>query len=412
MPAKVLLAIPNVPYPLVSGGHLRDWQILNLLNRIGIKPAVLYFGAGENYHLESGSPVESLASSLVFGGGRVECPDRNLWHKLGRKLGYLYGRDGGSFPFSYQYDAMGAGRIILESAEIFGAEAVVLRAFFCHHAPALKERGLKVIANCPDYNTRLAIEMVKCVKNPFMKIGPFSNYIGVRRQERTCLPLCDEVWVPTEDEVGELAGIISPERLLKLPNLLDVESYPDYSEESGEEAVLLFVANYGYAPNANAARLLLTSIFPEVRKVVPSAKLILVGGGLPGDLLDMARAASGVEVAGFVGNLRPYYKRAEVVLLPVLEGAGMLFKALEALAFGKAVVGFHKSFRGLGGDGSRPYISVGSCEEMAPEIIRLLKDKNSRVSLSKRARVFVREEFSWEQGETVLEQSLLWGLRR
>ena len=105
--ARVLFVVPNVPWPLTTGGHLRDWQLLNLLARRGLAPAVLYFGAGEEALLAPDTPIARLASSVAFAGARVEDPDGGTLATVARKLSYLVGT-GDTHPFAYQYDAIAA----------------------------------------------------------------------------------------------------------------------------------------------------------------------------------------------------------------------------------------------------------------------------------------------------------------
>src|SRR5215831_17183020 len=102
--ARVLFVVPNVPWPLASGGHLRDWQVLNLLARRGLAPAVLYFGAGEGRRLAAETPIARLASSIAWGGARVERPDGGALATVARKLSYVAGT-ATTHPFAYQYDA-------------------------------------------------------------------------------------------------------------------------------------------------------------------------------------------------------------------------------------------------------------------------------------------------------------------
>ena len=51
---------------------------------------------------------------------------------------------------------------------------------------------------------------------------------------------------------------------------------------------------------------------------------------------------------GPVLDLKPLYRQARVVILPVTRGTGTAIKTLEAIHFGKAVVGTRPAFRGLG----------------------------------------------------------------
>lgn len=404
--ARVLFVVPNVPWPLRSGGHLRDWQILNLLARRGLAPAVLYFGAGEGALLAAGTPIDALASSVAFGGARVENPDGGALGTVARKLSYLTGT-GTTHPFAYQYDAIAAGDVIVDEARRVGAEVVVVRGFWCHTFDRLRAAGLRVIANCPDSNTRLAREMIRSVDGAAARLGPLCNLAQIRRLERRHLAVADEVWVPTASERDEVADVAGAVRCLVMPNLVDVAAMAPCDGAAADPDTLLFVANFAYAPNANAAHRLLACVLPLVRRARPSARLVLAGGGMSAGLRALAAAADGVEAPGFVDDLGPLYRRAAAVLLPVRQGAGMLFKTVEALALGKACVGFPESYRGIETDPVSAFLTVDSDGAMAEAAIRLLADGAAREMLGTRARALAERRLSFEHGEARLDESLL-----
>jgi glycosyltransferase involved in cell wall biosynthesis len=373
---------------------------------MGIKPHVLYFKAGEGYDLSPENPVQRLAASLAFAGARLENPDKSPWARAKRKIGYLFGVEQ-YYPFSYQYDAINANKIILEHAKKVKADIVILRSFWCHYIPILQKEGFKIIVNCLDYNTRLAIEMIGSVKNPLRKIGPLCNYIGIRRQERTFLPLCDELWIPTKSEFEEMTKVVLKGKMVIFPNLIDVKSYPDFSEKDVEKFSILFVANFDYLPNANAANNLLKNIFPGVKRRFPSAKLYLIGKGLPVPLQELALKTGGIEVPGFVKDLKEYFEKAAVFVSPVNEGAGMLFKVLEALSYGKPVVGFKKSFRGITDANGQGFFAVDSVEEFINKIVALMVSDEKRNLLAHNARKIAEQELSFEKGRSILERSIV-----
>lgn len=411
MASRVLLVVPNVPYPLVSGGHLRDWQLLNVLARRGLAPALLYFGAGEGALLAPGTPVDGLASSATFGGARIEAPDGGLLGTVARKLSYATG-SGTTHPFAYQYDAIDAGRAIVREAARVGAAAVVLRSFWCHEFPRLRAAGLRIVANCPDSNSRLADEMVRSVANPAARVGPLCNRAHVRRLEERFLGLADEIWVPTASERDEVLGRHPRARCHVVPNLVDVAAAPDLSTTPSEADTLLFVASFGYAPNENAARRLLADVLPAVRRVRPGARLVLAGGGMRPRLRALAAAAGGVETPGFVTDLLPLYRRAAVVLLPVREGAGMLFKTVEALALGKATAGFPEAYRGIDADPESAFLTGATGADLACIVAGLLADAPARRMLGTRARALASTRLSFEHGVRCLDASLLSELGR
>ena len=403
MTERVLFVVPNLPFPLTSGGHHRDWQILNLLNRLGVQPDLLWFGAGERGALAGDDPVSVRCRSVTYGGDRAERPDRHLIATAVRKLRYLVQSEPSSHPFAYQYDAVDAGAQIRTAAVATGARVIVLRGFFCRFAPALRAAGFRVIANCPDANSRLAREMVRTVSQPLRKLGPVCNLVAVRRLERRHLPQCDEVWVPTESEAAELiAQGCAPARVLVVPNLLDIDANADLAAVEPEPATLLFVANFDYAPNRRAAEWLVHDILPRLQRGCPTVRLLLVGRGLPAAL-----TAPGVEVAGFVPDLDAVYRRATVVVLPVREGAGTMVKTIEALARGKATVGTPTAFRGLTTSVPLPFVVAKDAPTFATATVELLADPAARRALAVRARAYAAARLSWHYGDECLRGSLL-----
>src|SRR5262249_34878367 len=136
------------------------------------------------------------------------------------------------------------------------------------------------------------------------------------------------------------------------------------------------------------------------------------GGGMSPGLRAAARAAAGVEVPGFVDDLDGWYRRAAVVLLPVREGAGMLFKTIEALALGKATVGVPEAYRGIDADAESAFLTVPSEAAMAEAALRLLGDAAARRMLGAMARTLAVRRLSFEQGARSLDASLLAEQRR
>ncbi|MFF5423325.1 MULTISPECIES: glycosyltransferase [unclassified Streptomyces] len=80
----------------------------------------------------------------------------------------------------------------------------------------------------------------------------------------------------------------------------------------------------------------LLAAWPAVLADVPTARLVLVGDGPDGDRL---RAAAGpsVRFTGAVGDTAPWYRAADVVVLPS-RWEGMALAPLEAMASGRPVV--------------------------------------------------------------------------
>lgn len=167
------------------------------------------------------------------------------------------------------------------------------------------------------------------------------------------------------------------------------------ARHSGRDAkTLLFVGNYDYAPNADAARVLVKQVLPQVREQEPSAKLQLVGVNPPAWM--RALANDYIEVTGSVPDVRTYLGRAAVFVCPLRIGAGIKNKVLEALAMGIPVVATPLSVDGVNArDGEEAVIAP--VDRIAAETLRLLRDDARRESLSLKGRALIDAEHSWER---------------
>jgi len=112
-----------------------------------------------------------------------------------------------------------------------------------------------------------------------------------------------------------------------------------------QAAELLFFANFGRPENAEAANWLLTQAWPQIRRAVPDATLILGGAGSEG--VALPAYAEGIRRAGFLDNPGELFERCDLAIAPLAQGAGVKFKVLEALACGVTVVGTPIALEGI-----------------------------------------------------------------
>ena len=135
---------------------------------------------------------------------------------------------------------------------------------------------------------------------------------------------------------------------------------------------LLYVGNLTYAPNVDAVRVLVTEVLPVLRARIPGATVDIVGAH-DARLADLA-GHDGVHLAGAVADLDPWYAGAEVVVVPLHEGAGTRIKVLEAFAHGRPVVATPAAVAGLDVVDGRSVHLGTSAAELATHTARLLSD--------------------------------------
>lgn len=157
-------------------------------------------------------------------------------------------------------------------------------------------------------------------------------------------------------------------------------------------ATLLFIGNYAYEPNLDAALFLAQDILPQVRQQIPEARLQLVGNGPPPELL--ALRSEGIEVTGRVPDVQPYLDTCTVFVCPLRWGAGIKNKVLEALAMAAPLVATPLSVDGIAAQ-HETHALIADSQHFASEIIRLLRDASLRETLGHNGRQLIVGQYSW-----------------
>lgn len=164
---------------------------------------------------------------------------------------------------------------------------------------------------------------------------------------------------------------------------------------------LLFVGNYEYAPNVDAALRLAHDIFPAVKRRVPAARLWLVGNAPPPEL--RALASGDVRVTGRVPDVKPYLARAAAFVSPLRLGAGIKNKVLEALAVGCPVVATPLSVDGIAvRDGQDALVAEGGA--LVDAVVRLLENPDLAQTLAANGRKLIEAHYSWDRVAERYEQ--------
>jgi GT2 family glycosyltransferase/glycosyltransferase involved in cell wall biosynthesis len=161
---------------------------------------------------------------------------------------------------------------------------------------------------------------------------------AMRAREIAIWREADVVLYPSEEEAA-IVRTLAPSVNVRavVPYALDADSV-QYERAPPVESWIVFVAGFGHPPNADAAIWLVREVLPLILARVPEARLAIVGSN-PSVAVSVL---CGPDVSLFANvsaaALNAWYRRATVAVVPLLTGAGVKLKTVEALWHGVPAV--------------------------------------------------------------------------
>lgn len=229
------------------------------------------------------------------------------------------------------------------------------------------------------------------------------RYAQIRRLERKIVDKTPEVaFISSRDRQAILGPNDGSE---VIPNGLNLDFWRRKSERRTPDS-LVFTGVMDYAPNEDAAIFLIDKIMPILSKSIPNLKVTIVGRDPGAGLLERAERIPGLEVTGFVDDVRPYLEDASVFAAPVRYASGMQNKIQEALAMEVPVVTTSVVAAGLPhGDDENSVLLIGDGErEFANQVIKLLSNQGEQKRLAEAGRRYAESHFDWARSAGKLEK--------
>lgn len=166
---------------------------------------------------------------------------------------------------------------------------------------------------------------------------------------------------------------------------------------------LIFVGFFKHPPNVQGIAYFLREIWPGVLQSVPDATVTLIGRFAPEHLLAYSKKDQVIFLDG-VKDLRPYLSSHAVFVAPIVSGAGLRGKILEAMAMGKAIVSTRCCLEGYSFHHNEELMVAETTTEFVEYTIELLRDPRKRKLLGRKARAKVECEYNFHQFATDYEQ--------
>lgn len=171
-------------------------------------------------------------------------------------------------------------------------------------------------------------------------------------------------------------------------------SIPQYHEINEIPYTISFIGKMSYEPNIVAVTNFVKNIFPFIKKTYPQIKFYIVGANPTKEIVSLQDES--IIVTGFVDDINKYIQQSEIIVAPMLTGAGIQNKILQSMALKRCIVTTTIGAEGLNimkeeiaiVDGNQPF---------ATKIISLINNKEERNLMGEKAYNYIVENLSEEK---------------
>ena len=162
--------------------------------------------------------------------------------------------------------------------------------------------------------------------------------------------------------------------------------------EAGTRPVVGLIGSFNWQPTYTAGIRLLTRLWPDIRRRVPNAQLLIVGRQARSALASCLPVDDpDVTIEENVPDILPYFRKLDTLLYAPGQGTGVKVKVLEAFALGVPVVTNRDGVEGIPATHGRQ-VSLGeSDEDLIASCVRLLIDRNAAIRQAREARTLLEE---------------------
>lgn len=386
---KVLMLTPYLPYPLLTGGQTRSYNLIKRLSNLGHRITLFCLVKNEK-EKEYVSELEKYCREVRI----FKRPERP-W-----TLTNILRTTFSVYPFLVIRNwAFGEKRSIEEILKKEKFDLIHAETFYVMpHIPKTKIPILLVEQTIEYLVYKHFVDEFRLfLFKPFLYI----DVAKLKFWEKKFWMKASKVAAMSEEDKKTMKYQLPDLDVDIVPNGVDIEYFNKKVKERSLRPTVLYLGNFTWLQNREAVKVLIAMIWPLIKKEVPKSLLWIIGKDAKNFFSDLESSDIRVDE---VEDAREVYQAATVLVAPIYGGGGTRYKNFEAFASGLPVV---TTSIGIGGTHAHDEVDViirDDPVDIANAAIELIRNPQMSEKIANNAKRLVREKYNWDQISQKLSQ--------
>jgi len=381
---KILMLTPYLPFPDSSGGQIRSY---NLIKGLSKKHKITLFSLIKDDSERKFIPeLEKYCVKVkVFKRSKSPWTLRNI---------LLTGF--GPYPFLVIRN-LSPHETKAVQEEIAQVDYDLIHAETFYVMPHIPETKTPILLVEQTIEYLVYKHYVEGIKNPILRSLLSIDVAKLKYWETKFWKKADGVVAVSESDRKEMLKLVPDLKVNLVPNGVNLDFFKEKDSWRSPEPKILFIANFKWLQNVEAAELLLKEVFPRVHAKSFKAKVWVVGQHIPEEILKYKSENIIIDNLSEDDQegIRNAYYESSVFVSPLRGPGGTRLKHLAAMAAKLPLVTTSVGAEGLGAADGREVIIRDTSKEIADATLRILEDEKLAKEIAENARKLVEQKFSW-----------------
>lgn len=378
---KILMLTPYLPYPLLTGGQTRSYNLIKRLSSLGHEITLLSLVKSSKERAYVGELERFCKQVIVFDRSEKPWTLNNIL-----RTGFSF------YPFLVVRNWAEREKVAI--LEIISREKFdLIHAETFYVMPHIPETKIPILLVEQTIEHLVYQHFAGRFKIPFLKLLLYIDVWKLKYWELRYWKKAQKVVAMSEEDRKKMLSEVSSLDVDIVPNGVDSKYFRLKVASRSKEPVVLYLGNFTWLQNREAVEILVKKVWPKIKFKLPNAKLWIIGK----DARDFFNnLVSKDVVVDEVDDVRKVYQRAWVLVAPIYGGGGTRYKNFEAFASGLPVVTTSIGIRGTEATDGVEVIIRDNPLDIAQSAVNLLTDKTLYKRISENARKMVKQKYDWD----------------
>jgi polysaccharide biosynthesis protein PslH len=388
---RIAYIVPYVPNLI----RTRPYNLITGLAAQGEEVVVFTLGSGDRDLAD----VEALREK----GIEVRYQVMPVWRSLLNSLLALPSQQPLQTVYSWHPD------MARQLAEAFGIKGTKKRFDIVHvehlrgsrYGMFLKSRfrELPVVWDSVDSISHLFRQASSHSRSLFGKLVTRLELTRTERAEGNLTSLFDYVVITSETDKNAILNLVPtgklPAPISVLPNGVDLDYFQPNPSVKRMPDTLVFSGKMSYHANVSMVKYLVAEVMPKIWEQRPTTRLTVVGKDPPADVKALGENPL-ITITGTVDDIRPFLWNSTAAVVPLIYGAGIQNKILEAMATSTPVVTTSKALTSLGVRPGTDILVGDTAQEFSQKVLDLMGDPALQHSIGEEGLHYVQRNHHWK----------------